>query len=100
MHAWICMYTYIYAHTLIKEEINSGWGHRRSFREERGGGSEGDVVKEKKRIKKQGGKKRGGGKNVRTKEPSDTCRDSAASLLLLDHTEHQGYWFLEFHNTI
>lgn len=35
-----------------------------------------------------------------TKEPSDTCRDSAASLLLLDHTEHQGYWFLEFHNTI
>lgn len=53
----------------------------------------------KKRIKKQGRKKRGG-KNVMTKEPSDTCRDSAASLLLLDHTEHQGYWFLEFHNTI
>lgn len=45
MHAWICMYTYIHSHTLIKEEINSGWGHRRSFREERGGGSEGDVVR-------------------------------------------------------
>lgn len=45
MHAWICMYTYIHAHTLIKEEINSGWGHRRSFREERGGGGEEDVVR-------------------------------------------------------
>lgn len=45
MHVCICMYTYIHAHTLIKEEINSGWELRRSFREERGGGSKADVVR-------------------------------------------------------